>query len=185
MWVQLCAIFAFIGGLLGTYLALQGANDYGNYVWDGALAPVASILLAVSFAGWFLVYQELIARGWLGFAVSVIGLLSMTIGYLVPMLWFLIFIGPLILVPIGMVMLGLNSTRMTPLPAWWRYFPLLIAAIALLGFGIEMWEEVVLHNSVPDRGLQTAQLLFSMSWLGLGVGLWLTAKRSTSQPGVM
>src|SRR5688500_15227048 len=41
MWVQLSGLFAFMGGLLGIYLALQGTNEYGNYGWHGDLAPVA------------------------------------------------------------------------------------------------------------------------------------------------
>jgi hypothetical protein len=112
-------------------------------------------------------------------------LLCMALGHLVEGLWFLIFVGPAILVPIGTIILGLRVASLTLLPAWWRYWPLVVAAIGILGFGIEAWEDVVLHNSTPDRGVQTTQLLFSVLWLGLSVGLWSAARRPSTEPGVM
>lgn len=185
MWVQLSGIIAFLGGLLGMYLLTQGQNEYGNYGWHSELAPVAAILLAVGLAGWFTAYYEQMdSRAWLGLVISVGGLLGMAIGYLVEAVWFLIFVGPIILVPIGAILLGISSSRTVSLPAWWRYFPFVVAIIGVLGFGIEMWEEMM-QNSASEGGLTTAQLLFSVVWLGLGIGLLVASRRSTSEPGVM
>lgn len=185
-WIQLCGLFAVLGGLLGTYLALQGSNSYGNYGWDGDLAPVASILLTVGFVGWFIAYREqLDGRGRTGFIIGLIGFLGMALGYLIEPLWALIFLGPAVLVPIGGTLLGISLHRRASMPLWSRVFPFVIAAIGILAFGIEAWEEFVQHYSTPDRGVQAAQLALSVIWLGLGLALLLTTRRSESHSGVL
>lgn len=187
LWVQLSGIMAVVGGLLGLYLALLGTstNGYGNYGWNSGLTPVVILLLAMGFSGWFVAYHEQMdTRGRIGFAIGLVGLLSMAAGYLVEALWFFIFAGPMILLPIGAILLGISAARKVSLPAWWRLFPYVLTAIALLGFGIEMWEGIT-GNSVPDHGLQTVQFLLSVLWLGLGAGLWAIAKRPFSQSGAM
>ena len=178
-WVQLCGLFAILGGLLGTYLAMQGSNEYGNYGWDGDLAPVAAILLTIGFVGWFIAYQgQFDGRSRVGFVIGLIGFLSMVLGYLIDWLWGLIFLGPAIIVPIGGILLGISLQRSDSMPRWSRYFPIVIAVIGILAFGIEAWEEFVQHYSTPDRGIQTAQLALSLVWLGLGIALLLNSRRS-------
>lgn len=185
MWVQLSGLFAILGGLLGLYLLTFGPNFYGNYGWHGELAPVAGILLALGLSGWFaLGHERMNGRGWTGFAISMIGLLSLAAGYFTGQLWFMIFIGPLIFVPIGATMLGSAANSLSHLPAWWRLFPFAVAAASLVGFAIEM-DEVIAGNSTPDRGLMTTELLFSMLWLGLGISLWLFVRRDLTQPNAL
>ena len=58
---------------------------------------------------------------------------------------------------------------------------LVICAIALVGFSIELLEGVT-GNSTPDRGIQMTEALFSLAWIGLGAGLWLTYARLPDDP---
>jgi hypothetical protein len=185
MWVQLCGIIAFVGGLFGIYLALQAPNEYGNYGWHGELAPVAGTLLTIGFVGWFIAFQaHLHSRATVGFWIILLGLVSMTLGFLVGALWPLIFIGPALIMPIGGIILGRHIYRNEQLPLWSRYLPLILPAIGVLAFFIELWETIV-QNSAPDRGVMMAELLLSACWLVLGVGLWLLARRPSSQADLM
>jgi hypothetical protein len=83
--------------------------------------------------------------------------------------------------PIGAIMLGVSIYQYLSLPMWWRLFPFIIFAIALLGFSIEMIEEFS-GNSTPDRGIQTAEALFSTAWIGLGIGLWIHREARPDDP---
>lgn len=170
-------------------IGLQGLTsiefcNYGNYIWDGWLAPVAAVLLALGLGGAIAAHQtQLNALAWFGLIIVLVGLLLMGLGYAIESLWFFIFIGPLIIVPAGSIMLGFNIYQRLSLPTWWRFFPFLIGAIAVLGFGIEMVEEFI-GNSTPDRGLQLAEGLFSLAWIGLGIGLWLDQGSQPDDPRV-
>jgi len=180
--IRLGALAALAGGLLGLYLVTQGPNSYGNYDWDGWLAPVASLLLALGIGGAGIAYQkQLKMLGWFGLSVMITGLLLMGLGYAVESLWGFIFMGPLIIVPIGAIMLGISNYPNSSLPTWWRFFPLVVTAITLSGFGIELLEEFI-GNSTPDRGVQLAQALLSLTWIGLGVGLWLNQQSAPDEP---
>jgi hypothetical protein len=185
MWVQLSAIFAFIGGLLGLYLLTQGINEYGSYSWHTELTPVVIILLVAGLAGWFtLYYEQMSLRGWIGFIICLGGLLGMAASYFIEPLWFLIFLGPLLLLPIGAILLSRSAARITAAPVWWRMFPYVIAAIGFLGFAVELGEQFT-HNGIGDWGLAMAELLFSIIWLGLAIGLWLAPRRALSQTSAM
>ena len=180
--VQFGALAALVGGLLGLYLLTRGPNAYGNYGWQGWLAPLAALLLAFGLGGAILAYQTALnGSGWAGALIMLAGLLLLGIGYSVEALWALIFIGPVIIAPIGAMLLGLNIYQKKILPTWWRFFPFLIVAVALLGFGIEMFEELT-GNSTPDRGLQLTEALFSLAWIGLAIGLWLNRESEPQDP---
>jgi hypothetical protein len=170
---------------LGLYLLTLGPNEYGSLSWDDDLAPVVAILLAVGLTGWFtLYYEQMTLRGWTGGILSAGGFLGMASSFYVDSLWFLIFLGPLLLVPIGGILLALNASRINAAPAWWRYFPYWIAAVGFLGFAIEIAEQFT-HDGIGDRGVMLAELLFSVTWLALSIALWLAPRRATSQPEAM
>ena len=180
-WItRLGAMAALAGGILGLYLLSQGPGPYGNYDWHGWLAPVTAVLLAVGLGGAIAAHQtQLNALAWFGLIIVMAGLLLMGLGYAVDSMWTFIFIGPLIIVPIGSIMLGVNIYQHLSLPAWWRFFPFLIGAIAVFGFGLELIEEFI-GNSTPDRGLQLAEGLFSLAW----IGLWLDQGSRPNDPSV-
>ena len=143
---------------------------------------MAATLLALGLGGATVAhYRQLTSLGWFGVSIAIAGLLLMGLGYAVESLWMLIFFGPLIIVPIGSLMLGFSIYQRLSLPTWWRFFPLLIGAVAILGFGIELAEEFT-GNSTPDRGVQLAEALFSLAWIGLGIGLWLTHESRPDDP---
>ena len=171
--VRIGAIASVVGGLLGVILLLQGPNSYGNYTWHGPWAPVAPFLFAVGFGGGIALFAGQlghIART--GMILMVVGLLLHSIGYAFgDSLWALGFIGPVMVVPIGAIVLATTILRHPSLPTWWRYFPILIFAIAIVEFGIEAFEGFN-GNSTPDRGLQAVEALYSVAWIGLGIGLW-------------
>ena len=105
----------------------------------------------------------------------------MGIGFAFEAMWGFIFIGPLIVAPIGAILSGLSIYRRSILPVWWRWFAVGVVAIAIVGFGVEMLEGIA-GNSTPDRGLQLAEALFSCLWIGLGVGLWLQFRDTPDDP---
>ena len=171
-FIRVGALAAMAGGLLGLYLLTQSPNSYGNYHWNGRSAPLAAFLFALGLGGAIAAHQKEFNRlGWLGMIVAIAGLILMGLGYAIESLWVFIFFGPLIIVPIGAIMLGFSIYRNVTLPTWWRFFPFIVGAIAILGFGIELSEEFI-GNSTPDRGIQLAEALFSIVWIGLGIGLW-------------
>lgn len=171
--IRIGAAVSVIGGLLGVLLLFQGPNSYGNYNWHGPWAAVAPLLFAVGFGGGIALYGSRSGHtGRAGMVLMVAGLLLHSIGYAFgDSLWALSFIGPVMVVPAGAVVLAATILRHRSLPTWWRYFPILIVAIAILGFGIEAFEEFN-GNSTPDRGLQAVEALYSVAWIGLGIGLW-------------
>lgn len=180
--IRLGALAAVAGGIVGIYLAAQGPNSYGNFGWDGWLAPVVAVLFALGLGCAVAAYhQRLGPLGWSGAALAVIGLLLVAVGHAVDALWPLIFIGPVVIVPIGSLLLGISIYRDKSTPTWWRVFPFLICAIALGGFTIEVLEGAT-GNSTPDRGMQMTEALFSLAWIGLGVGLWLTYEQIPDEP---
>lgn len=172
-FTRLGALAALAGGLLSLYLLMQAPNFYGNYGWNGRLAPLAAFLFAVGLGGAIAAYPKAFnTLGWLGVVITMTGLILMGLGYAIESLWPFIFFGPLIIVPVGSIMLGFNIYRSASLPTWWRLFPFVVGVIAILGFGVELSEEFI-GNTSPDRGLQLAEALFSIAWIGLGIGLWL------------
>ena len=180
--IRLGALAALAGGILGIYLVAQEPNSYGNYGWNGWLAPVVAVLFALGLGGAVAAYhQQLGPLGWSGATLAVVGLLLMAVGHAVEALWALIFIGPIVIVPIGSLLLGISIYRDKSAPTWWRFFPFLICAIALVGFSIELLEGMT-GNSTPDRGIQMTEALFSLAWIGLGAGLWLTYARLPDDP---
>lgn len=180
--IRLGALAALAGGMLGIYLVTQGPNSYGNYSWHGWLAPVAATLFALGLGGGVAAYkQQLNSLGWFGVMIAISGLLLMAVGHASDTLWFFIFIGPIIIVPIGSIIFGISIYRSKSLPIWWRLFPFVICVIAMIGFGIELFEEFT-GNSTPDRGLQMAESLFSLAWIGLGIGLWLNYEELPKDP---
>jgi MFS family permease len=166
--IQLGALAALVGGVLGLLLLTQGPNSYGNYGWHGWLAPLPPILFILGLGGAIAANQiTLTPLGKVGLYIIIGGLVLMGIGHIIGLLWSFIFIGPMIIMPIGAIMLGLSIYQYLSLPMWWRFFPFIIFAIAVLGFSIEMIEEFS-GNSTPDRGIQTVEALFSTAWIGLG-----------------
>jgi hypothetical protein len=171
--IRLGALTALVGGILGLYLLIQGPNSYGNYGWHGWLAPVAAALFALGLGGATAAHKkQLSSLGWFGIVITIVGLLLMGMGYASDAMWGFIFIGPLLIVPIGSIMLGISIYQSVSSPTWWRFFPFVVGAIAVFGFGVELLEEFT-GNSAPDRGLQLAEALFSLAWIGLGADLWL------------
>ena len=171
--IRIGAIAAIIGGVFGFILLFQGPNTYGNYTWHGPLAFVVPLLFAVGFGGGIALYGNQSGRtGQAGMLLIVVGLLLHSIGQaFIDILWWLTGIGPIVVVPLGAIILGITILRRPFFPIWWRYFPLLIIAIAILGFGIEIYEDVSGYPT-PDRGLQATEALYSLVWIGLGIGLW-------------
>lgn len=180
--VQLGALTALAGGILGLLLLTQGPNSYGNYGWQGWLAPLPPILFILGLGGAIVANQiPLTTLGKAGLYIIIGGLVLMGIGHIIEALWPFIFIGPMIIMPIGAIMLGLSIYQYLSLPMWWRFFPFIIFAIAVLGFSIEMIEEFS-GNSTPDRGIQTVEALFSTAWIGLGIGLWINREARPDDP---
>ena len=182
--IRLGAASALLGGVLGIVLVTMGPNSYGNYGWDGWLAAIAACLLALGVVGAIAVLQDQVSTaGKWGLFTILVGLILMALGHLVEPLWSLIFFGPLIIAPIGAVLLGADLIRHpeSGLPAWWRWFPVAVVAIALLGFAIELLEGVA-GNSTPDRGVQLAEALLSIVWILLGIGLLLAYRDTPDDP---
>lgn len=180
--IRLGALAALAGGMLGLWLLTQGPNSYGNYGWYGWFVPIVPVLFIFGLGGAIIANQTTLANsGKAGLYIIISGLVLMGVGHIIEPLWPFIFIGPIIIVPIGAVMLGLNIYQSLSLPMWWRLFPFIIVAIAVLGFSIEMVEEFS-GNSTPDRGVQTVEALFSIAWIGLGIGLWVTKEVRPDDP---
>ena len=181
-FIRLGAIAALAGGVLGLLLLTQGPNSYGNYGWSGWLATIAPVLFILGLGGSVIANQTTLTNfGKAGLYITIGGLVLMGLGHGIEPLWPFIGFGPLIIVPIGAIMLGLNIYQYLSLPIWWRFFPFIIVAIAVLGFSIEIVEEFS-GNSTPDRGIQTVEALFSIAWIGLGIGLWINREARPDDP---
>lgn len=182
--IRLGALAALAGGILGLYLLAQGTTPFGNYGWHGGwLALVVTILFALGLGGAIAAQQtQLSSLGWFGIVIVMAGLLLMGMGYTIESMWFFVFVGPMIIVPIGSMMLGIDIYQRLSLPTWWRFFPFMIGIIAIFGFGIEILEEFTRNGSSEDRGLQLTEALFSLAWVGLGIGLWLDQASRPDDP---
>ena len=177
------ALAAVVGGALGLYLLTQGPNAYGNYPWDGRLASLTVTLLVVGFGSAYAVQREHLQRGsWVGLGLALGGLVLMGLGYAIDELWPFIFFGPLMLVPLGFIWLGVSLYHRTALAPLWRILPLAVGVLALLGLGIELWEEM--RGGGPgDWGLTLAQAVLALAGIGLGLGLWLNLERPDHDAG--
>ena len=107
--IRIGAIAAIVGGALGFILLFQGPNTYGNYTWHGPLAVIVPLLFAVGFGGGIALFGSQSGRlGQAGMVLIVAGLLLHAIGYaLSDTLWWLGFFGPILVLPLGAVMLGM------------------------------------------------------------------------------
>ena len=112
-WViRLGALAALAGGLVGLYLLTQGPNAYGNYNWHGWLAPLAALLFALGLGGAIVAYKnQLNSLGRFGGLVAITGLILMGLGHALDALWSFAFIGPVVIVPLGLIMVGISIYR--------------------------------------------------------------------------
>lgn len=182
--IGLGALAALIGGILGIWLVAGEPNSYGNYGWDGWMAALTALLLALGVAGAITLLKDQLTRaGRWGIYAIFAGLLLMSFGFVLGPLWPFIFLGPLVIAPIGAVFLGMSVYQDPSLPAGWRWYSAALVAIALCGFTIELLEGVM-GNSTPDRGVQLSEALLSILWIVLGVGLWMAYRDTPDGPQI-
>ena len=69
--IGLGAVAALCGGILGILLVTQGTNSYGNYGWDGWMAPVTAFLFVLGLVGAMAaLWKQLDATGRLASSVA-------------------------------------------------------------------------------------------------------------------
>lgn len=177
------AIAAVLGGVLGLYLLGQGQNSYGNYGWEGNYSIVASLLLTIaSLSFWQALAGQLSTKGHVGMMLTALALGSMVLGKAVESLWMLAFIGLLMILPVGQWLVYRSLRTSSINPSWWLTLPLLVTIGAVVGFVVELVEDLVFSSSELDLGAALVLAVLSICWPLMGLGMWQLAADNPNHP---
>ena len=178
-FIRLSGLLALLGGLMLGILYL--ADPFIHDTMENIYVSVSVTLMGVGLVGVYLKQKESIGMvGLAGFSLALAGFAALAAGIVVSELWGLIFLGAVMLIPVGLVFFGAASLRAGILPKWSRSLLLLMGLGGVLGFAIEIMEQIT-DTSARDQGLVVVIVVLAIGWVLLGATM-ATDNRGQPKP---
>jgi hypothetical protein len=193
--IKVISSVSILGGLLWTLDSLfmlfssQGmaAGDFRAAFMKDALRLG---LLVICVVGFYLRQKSRVGKlGGAGFVAFTVGALMLFIGF-IPGFQILSLLGFLMLIPIGLILLGIGSMRAQVIPVWGAILPIVMGLAIVIGMAIgalELFRLVFVEHPPSDSANRIVGIDLLVYSLSLGItlmGIAMRAKCKFSQVNI-